>query len=395
MGEHVCFSTSNSQLATNNFLGRCSLLVASTKQPGRSAAPPLPLPHSPPLPFPRHRGFNFIEVMFAIILLGLGFIMIAGIFPVALQETNATSNETTGTLVARDALRNIQAIADTDNPTATLFPLPVSPVPPTAVIPFTGALLNAVGTNCYFTSDRRFGWVGFYRRVNLTDPYAQVWVIALQNPNFADASYPAYGQPIPIPSAPPPIRSLPTAFTYTIGPPPTFTEPPPVSPSPIVAELAYSSITGNSYVFLTVLSPPAFDNPVPSAVSGAYILVTQDPGNATGNPTATPPVPPRPIDALTGRLLRLGDPVSSFPADVAFPPAKPTNKNLWLGFQLQPGSDLKDLSEETVAASNAAGTPQLLPVYVIGRAPDAAGFFTGLNQDIAAISAFVRINTSN
>ncbi|MGF1632605.1 MAG: hypothetical protein ACFCVE_02040 [Phycisphaerae bacterium] len=35
-------------------------------------------------------GFNFIEVMFAIGVLALGFIMIAGIFPVAIQQTQET-----------------------------------------------------------------------------------------------------------------------------------------------------------------------------------------------------------------------------------------------------------------------------------------------------------------
>ncbi len=57
-------------------------------------------------------GFSFIEVLFAVILLGIGFIMIAGIFPVAIQQTAAVSNETQGTAVIRDAIKKIQAVAD-------------------------------------------------------------------------------------------------------------------------------------------------------------------------------------------------------------------------------------------------------------------------------------------
>ena len=35
----------------------------------------------------RHRGFSFTEVLFAVIILGIGFIMIAAIFPVALMQS--------------------------------------------------------------------------------------------------------------------------------------------------------------------------------------------------------------------------------------------------------------------------------------------------------------------
>ena len=294
--------------------------------------------------------------MFAVILLGLGFIMIAGIFPVAVQQSNATANETTGALVCRDALRAIQAIADTDTPATTLFPVAAT------VTPFNGNLLSAIATNCYFTSDRRFGWVGFYRRINATDPFAQVWVIALQNPNFADASYPpnvANGQLIPVPSQQ-------TAFT--LGP---FTEPAPVSPSLITAQLAYSLSTGFSYAYLNE-TPPGTGS-VPNATTGAYLLVADDTG--AGN---------TPAGALIGRILRLGAENPTVPGDVVpAVPAPPPKLDI---FQLEAGSDLQGTNEATPTATHA---------YIIGRAPDNTGAFTGPNQDIAAMSAFVRINTSN
>ena len=59
-----------------------------------------------------HSGFTFIEVLFAVILLGIGFIMIAAVFPVAIQQTSAVSDETQGTALARDAIKKIQAVAD-------------------------------------------------------------------------------------------------------------------------------------------------------------------------------------------------------------------------------------------------------------------------------------------
>src|SRR5829696_3390380 len=48
-------------------------------------------------------GFTFTEVMFAVILLGIGFIMLAGMFPVAIQQTQTNVEESTGANVARAA----------------------------------------------------------------------------------------------------------------------------------------------------------------------------------------------------------------------------------------------------------------------------------------------------
>jgi hypothetical protein len=336
----------------------------------------------------RYRGFNFIEVLFAVIILGLGFIMIAGVFPVALQQSNATANETTGALTGRDAIRTIQTVAEASGASA-LFSTA------TTVTPFSGNLLNAIGNGGIFGTDHRFAWVGFYLRPNTSnsingDPYAQVFVIVLQNSNFADPNYPLNNYPLnsyPLNCYPPPVPSGATA--YTPGAPPTI--PAPANPSPILAQLAYSSLNGSSYIMLYNKSITA-GNPVPNATPGAYVLITSDPGNP-GNTSVTPNVPVRAVNALTGRFVRLGNltPQSLLPADVAVP-ATPANCYC---YALQPGSDLKDLSEETVAASNAGAIPEELPVYIIGGAPDYTGNFTSTNQDIAAMSAFIRVNTSN
>src|SRR5207248_9440516 len=51
--------------------------------------------------YPRRQGFSFAEVMFAVIVLGIGFIMIAAIFPVAIQQSKATNDETSGAAIAK------------------------------------------------------------------------------------------------------------------------------------------------------------------------------------------------------------------------------------------------------------------------------------------------------
>src|SRR5882672_5687873 len=49
-------------------------------------------PHSPSA----RPAFSFTEILFAIMILGIGFIMVAAMFPVALSQTESSSQETIG-----------------------------------------------------------------------------------------------------------------------------------------------------------------------------------------------------------------------------------------------------------------------------------------------------------
>src|SRR5437868_13783322 len=63
------------------------------------------------------RGFTFTEVMFAVILLGIGFIMLAGMFPVAIQQTQTNVEESTGAAIARAAAHYMEeTLTDADVP---------------------------------------------------------------------------------------------------------------------------------------------------------------------------------------------------------------------------------------------------------------------------------------
>ena len=55
-------------------------------------------------PASARRGFSFPEVLFAVAVLGIGFIMVAAIFPVAIMQTQAAMEETVGTAVARNGV---------------------------------------------------------------------------------------------------------------------------------------------------------------------------------------------------------------------------------------------------------------------------------------------------
>src|SRR4051812_8002399 len=58
-----------------------------------------------------HRGFSFAEVMFAVIILGVGFIMIAAVFPVAIRQSKSTSDETAAAALAQGATNLIDHVA--------------------------------------------------------------------------------------------------------------------------------------------------------------------------------------------------------------------------------------------------------------------------------------------
>src|SRR5437773_10279821 len=66
----------------------------------------------------RRKGFSFAEVMFAVIVLGIGFIMIAAIFPVAIQQSKATNDETTAAATAKTQISTLQDVVSNGTTTA-------------------------------------------------------------------------------------------------------------------------------------------------------------------------------------------------------------------------------------------------------------------------------------
>src|SRR4051794_734912 len=58
------------------------------------------------------RGFSLTEVMFAVIVLGIGFILIAAIFPVSISQSRLTIDETTAAANARSAMALTSRVVD-------------------------------------------------------------------------------------------------------------------------------------------------------------------------------------------------------------------------------------------------------------------------------------------
>lgn len=117
------------------------------------------------------RGFSFVEILFAIIVLGIGFILIAAIFPVAISQSQATIEETAAVRVLANATQNVPGVVSLANVPATgrFVGLAVKPGvylgvrDPRSSDP-TETLWQSVKGSLIDSSDARFAWTFVYRR---------------------------------------------------------------------------------------------------------------------------------------------------------------------------------------------------------------------------------------
>src|SRR5688500_16543884 len=132
-------------------------------------------------PLPTHRrGFTFTEVMFAVILLGIGFIMLAGMFPVAIQQTQTNVEESTASTVVQAAARYLgESMTLDDMPVTGDFTVtpPIYPRFLRVSQRFDKVLFttyphidtdNALWQKCrggfILPQDPRFAWTALYKR---------------------------------------------------------------------------------------------------------------------------------------------------------------------------------------------------------------------------------------
>jgi type II secretory pathway pseudopilin PulG len=129
----------------------------------------------------RARGFSFTELLFAVMILGIGFIMIAAIFPVGLSQSKSNFDETQAASVARGAVAVLAQMAtDAD------FPSTGGIVTPVQASPTANRTLMAQ-SNMINAADQRYAWVALYSRRN-DSRSAHVMVIVVNRPDPFDAS---------------------------------------------------------------------------------------------------------------------------------------------------------------------------------------------------------------
>jgi hypothetical protein len=223
-------------------------------------------------------GLTFLEVMFAVAILGVGFIMVSAMFPVAIKQTQATAEETVAASVGPSGIRMIQGVA-TD---ANMPPTGPAGSPGAFVDLRTGApaVWNAVRTSMVNSFDARYAWVPLYRR-DYGDNFATVAVIVVQSrlQNQYVVGRDVYRQPSDAASTPAVLEPKSVSLSFTAN----VTAPDRVSVSGGGAD---------------------------AVATGAYLVVAQD-GAGTGRGN--------------GRIVRVGNQVGGA-------------GNTW---ELMPGDDLK------------------------------------------------------
>jgi prepilin-type N-terminal cleavage/methylation domain-containing protein len=354
---------------------RLAIPSLTARRGPRAAAGPRALVHS-------RRGFSFTEVLFAVMILGIGFIMVAAIFPVAIQQTQNNSSEGTAASIARGAAAYMQqTLVDTDIPRITppdakpgalpgrarvyafrdppstknadpKFGMWLEKLPKTPTWQYADQLWDRVKGAQIVSSDPRYGWVGLFRR-DPSSSYVQIYVIVTQarvSTNYQPGKD---------------LALLKNSFTVPMAN---------LQPKPLQVR-----IVGNR---LSVLRGPGAG----AVAEGCFLIIANDnlEKQAGRNPTSIPPEAR--IGWMNGRIYRVGNNVGG---------------NSW---DLMPGSDFStdpgpDGQLESPTSSPMDDVRNLddndVDAFVVGRTlvPGTGGTATydGPAQDVAIYTTFVQL----
>ncbi|MFI5381276.1 MAG: hypothetical protein ACHRHE_18415 [Tepidisphaerales bacterium] len=292
--------------------------------------------------------------MFAVMILGIGFIMIAAMFPVAIQQTQVTQEESAAAGVAQMAMQYMQRAptSSTDTPPLTLYPFyndqwqwPSATPPAERIQPLRITLLPGSGLQplaawdilcggMIFKQDPRYAWVPLYRRAQ-NNNYAQV-VFFIVQARATDSFTPADVAPNGSNQNDP--NSYPRLFPRRV--------------------LINTVDCGSTYV------PPVpdtiqFDSSVdPNMLApGEFVVIGRTGGGIAGSLTDMPT-----------RIYRLGN--QRLDLD-------PSGR----AYELAPGFGTSSTSEK---ALNVEG-------WMMGRQKDANGVYQGPAMDIGCYSSFIML----
>ena len=305
------------------------------------------------------RGFSFAEVLFAVAVLGIGFIMVAAIFPVAIQQTQAALEETIGTSVARNGVGLVSASIRLrkDNPVG-----PVAYIEPTSNAPnaqgiYPGprifsfrdprmtnaagraALWNSINSDLIYINDDRYAYIPMYSRENGVN-YVRVMCVAVHCRNTSQ-----YKKDIAAPNQ--------GAGAVT---------PIELEPTPVAVTLEYHLPTSPNIITIDKLTPTDTNNvdlrnmsDSDAARVGAFVVISDDqlpdnPATAYRNENGS----------ANGRVYRLGQNIGG---------------NRW---ELSPDYDMASATEQLWPGSTSTKSI----AFVVGaghiaQGPPASGFGGG------------------
>jgi hypothetical protein len=334
----------------------------------------------------RRPAFSFAEVLFAIMILGIGFIMVAALFPVALVQSKLTQEETAGASMARGGANYLEQLASNATMPATGVPAKgLKPVGVTLEGSEVRALdqMAAVHGSLLLGADQRFAWVPFYRRSGTRDPaqsgqwsqVAQVYMIpvAVRNRSQFDKGVPAVIQQNRAGPNPPAAFGVARLVANIVDSTASTT------PNPDQVDyIEFTDVPANNNLS---------NNGYTAVADGAYVIVASAPPAPPGSNLADPDG----AQARVGHIFRIGNPTPTQPT-AGYP-------RRW---QLVPGNDYVPLGVDNDGDGNAEATPEALlgvNVFVVGRslADPSAPYAAGTNEreatalDIGAYTTFVNI----
>ena len=319
--------------------------------------------------FARNRGYSFTEVMFAVVVLGIGFIMIAAMFPVALSQSKSTADETVAATIARGAVGYLESIAD-DTPAPGAVPVRTSTMPPTdgaapgapaPVAPFIATDVSGVMTpanvgsweavrgSLILPDDPRFAFVPLYRRETGSQT-AQVIVIAVQT--RARSRYDNNDTATPGTAGHGNLQARPVEVTITKD-------------------------AGGTGVHWIAFADSTVPGAIGAVADGAYVVIANDPGKGTS-----------PAGTFNGQVYRLGLQATQVTGNVG-----ELVPNTWT---FQPGSEYRtDPGPDGVLGPPSTDDRDIgddALAYIVGREKEGTGpTYTGPAQDVSVYSTFITV----
>jgi type II secretory pathway pseudopilin PulG len=314
------------------------------------------------------RGFSFTEVLFAVMVLGIGFIMIAAMFPVTIRQTQNTMGDTQGANEAQAAMAYLQSIGTNQNfpPTVpgankpaqvyTLKDVPTATPGPGGNPGYVAAKGNMVNPN-----SPRLAWLPLYRRgvhtvagVTVPDSFAQVFVIAVQSRNRPQYNT-GFRNPQPYSDFDVPPNATPANGDVA-----------PLDPKPVEVTVVYNSTRQRGELQITTPNPPpAF------AAPGAYVIIADDP-NDTEDPL-------KKAGQSNGRIYQLGEFDEQF--------------GVWT---LMPGSDMIRKNGGAAIAGDDNDIKKPAKAYMVGRGYtnpfSAADGYSGPAQELGVYTGYIQIS---
>lgn len=288
------------------------------------------------------RGFSFVELLFAVLILGIGLIMVAAIFPVGLTQTKANLDETRAAAGGRTAISQLDATL----PASSLADDNV--VHALQTVNSNDATATLAQSNMVDTSDPRNAWVMMYLRPTAA-MYAQICAILV---NRSDPYNP---------SSTGPDFSINTSVRR-------------LEPRPVTVD-----IVGNSITITAPTGPDAAGGNqynASAAAPGSFVVIASD--NEANNTDLASADRPAAANRLNGYVYRLGNDNGGGNFDAA-----PGNAFSPVTFTYVSGGVTKTVSIPSVRQAKA---------YIVGRNRTGPGNeFDGPAQDVAYYTTFISL----